>query len=159
MNVYRGVGSPLRKDIDHGREEVDVVRRALAVSAAVALALGLAGCTGSEDYSAQTASALQHAVLDLATAAGGNDLPDAQKKLSALESMNDADAKKGEISAARHAAIATSIAAIRADLTQLQDQAEKARLQAQLQQLQQQQQGGKTKGKGDKQGDGGGDGG
>lgn len=140
-----------------------MVRRAWSVAAALVLALGLAGCAGGENYSEQTASGLQHAVLDLATAAQANDLAGAQQRLSALASSNDAAAKKGQISASRHDAIARSIAAIRADLTRLQDQAEKARLQAQLQQLQQQQQqqqqakhGGKGQG-GDKHGDEGGD--
>jgi hypothetical protein len=115
------------------------VRRAI-VAASLALALGLAlgGCGAG--YSAETATSLQHGVLEVATAAHTNDLAGAQTKLAALAKLNDTALAKGEISSARHAAINTSILAVRADLTQLQDQAEKARLQQQLQELQQQQQ-------------------
>lgn len=138
-------------------------RGSIAAAAAVLLAFGLSGCAAGDAYSQQTASSLQHAVLDVATAASGNNLTDAQTKLAALQTLNDTAARQGKISASRHAAIATSIAAIRADLAQLQDQAEKARLQAQLQQLQQQQQQQQQDGKGhdksDKHGDEGGDGG
>jgi hypothetical protein len=118
------------------------VRRArrAVVAGAVALALGLSGCAAEPDYSTQTASTLQHGVLAVATAAHADDLAGAQTQLAALEKLNDAARTKGEISAARHAAIAASIAAVRADLAQLQDQAEKARLQQQLEQLRQQQQ-------------------
>jgi hypothetical protein len=115
-------------------------RRLPVAAAAVALALGLAACTGGESYSTQTASQLQHAVLDVATTAGANDYAGALAKLASLEQLNDAAVKKGSISAARHDAIAASITAIRADLGRLQDAAEKAQLQQQIQQLQQQQQ-------------------
>lgn len=129
-------------------------RRSLVVAAA--LALGLTGCAGGGDYSVQTASTLQHGVLAVATAAEANDLAGAQTRLAALAKLNDAALAKGEISSARHAAIESSIVAVRADLTQLQDQAEKERLQQQLQQLQQQQdQKGKGKGKGKGDGQGG----
>ncbi len=114
--------------------------RRVVVATALALALGLSGCAAGSDYSAQTASTLQHGVLEVATAAHANDIAGAQTKLAALAKLNDAALAKGEISSARHAAISTSIVAVRADLTQLQDQAEKAQLQQQLQQLQQQQQ-------------------
>ncbi|MGH1550343.1 hypothetical protein ACRAWB_14690 [Leifsonia poae] len=133
------------------------------VAAAVVLALGLAGCSGGESYSTQTASQLQHAVLDVATTSAGNDYAGALAKLATLEQLNDAAVKKGSISVARHDAIARSIAAIRADLGRLQDAAEKAQLQQQIQQLQQQQQqqqqqqpkdDGKKDGKGDKGGPG-----
>lgn len=135
------------------------VRRAVA-AAAVALALGLTGCAAGADYSTQTASTLQHGVLEVATAAQANDLAGAQTKLAALQKLNDAALADGRISSARHTAINTSITAVRGDLTQLQDQAEKTRLQQQLQQLQQQQdQKGKGNGKGKGKGDGeGGDG-
>lgn len=115
------------------------VRRAVAVASLVlALGLALSGCAAG--YSAETATTLQHGVLEVATAAHANDLAGAQTKLAALAKLNDAALAKGEISSARHAAINTSIVAVRADLTQLQDQAEKARLQQQLEQLQQQKQ-------------------
>ncbi len=114
-------------------------RRSLVVAAA--LALGLTGCAGGGDYSAQTASTLQHGVLAVATAAEVNDLAGAQTRLAALAKLNDAALAKGEISSARHAAIESSIV-----------------LQQQLQQLQQQQDQ-KGKGKGKDKGDGhGGDG-
>ncbi|KQR53556.1 hypothetical protein ASF88_01395 [Leifsonia sp. Leaf336] len=114
--------------------------RRVVVAAALAVALGLSGCAAGSEYSPQTASTLQHGVLEVATAAHANDLAGAQTKLAALAKLNDAALAKGEISGARHAAINTSIVAVRADLTQLQDQAEKTQLQQQLQQLQQQQQ-------------------
>ncbi|GAA4349258.1 hypothetical protein GCM10023087_14740 [Microbacterium rhizosphaerae] len=110
-----------------------------AVVAAVALALALTGCSGGESYSRDTASTLQHAVLAVAQAASTNDLAGAQAKLADLERMNDAAVRKGDISRARHDAVAASIATIRADLSQLLDDAANARLQQQLQQLQQQQ--------------------
>ncbi|MBO1739165.1 hypothetical protein [Leifsonia sp. TF02-11] len=135
-------------------------RRPLVVAATV-LALGLTGCAGGDGYSAQTARTLQHGVLAVATAAEANDLAGAQARLAALAKLNDAALAKGEISSARHAAIESSIVAVRADLTQLQDQVEKERLQQQLQQLQQQQQQHDQKGKGkgkDKGDDQGGDG-
>ncbi|ANF31977.1 hypothetical protein A0130_10115 [Leifsonia xyli] len=114
--------------------------RAPLLAAALVLALGLTGCAGGESYSTQTASQLQHAVLDVATSSAGDDYAGALAKLTALEQLNDAAVKKGSISAARHDAIAASITAIRADLGRLQDAAEKAQLQQQIQQLQQQQQ-------------------
>lgn len=110
------------------------------VAAAIVLALGLSGCSGGESYSTQTASQLQHAVLDVATTSAANDYAGALAKLASLEQLNDAAVKKGAISTARHDAIARSITAIRADLGRLQDAAEKAQLQQQIQQLQQQQQ-------------------
>jgi hypothetical protein len=143
-----------------GREEVESmgsaggrVRRA-AAAAAFALALALAGCASGTDYSTRTASGLQHGVLAVATAAKANDLAGAQTRLTALEKLNDEALAKGEISGDRHAAVNASIAAVRADLTQLQDQAEKARLQQQLQQLQQQDQKGPGPGKGHDKGPG-----
>lgn len=129
-----------------------VRRESVAAAVTVVLAFGLAGCAGGATYSAQTASGLQHAVLDLATAAHRSDLAEAQTKLARLRTMNDAAMKKGQISAPRHAAIAASITAIGADLTQLQDQAERARLQAQLEQLQRRQHGNGA-GNGDEGGD------
>ncbi len=84
-------------------------RRSLVVAAA--LALGLTGCAGGGDYSAQTASTLQHGVLAVATAAEVNDLAGAQTRLAALAKLNDAALAKGEISSARHAAIESSIVA------------------------------------------------
>jgi hypothetical protein len=110
-----------------------------AVAGAVAIALGLTGCAGPS-YSHDAASALQHGVLAVAQAASANDLTGAQQRLAALERTNDEALRKGEISRSRHDAVAASIASIRADLSQLQDQADKARLQQQLEQLQQQQQ-------------------
>jgi ADP-ribosylglycohydrolase len=107
--------------------------------ATVALALTLTGCSGGESYSSHTASMLQHGVLAVAQAASASDLAGAQAKLADLERMNDDAARKGEISHARHDAVAASIATIGADLSQLQNQAANARLQQQLQQLQQQQ--------------------
>lgn len=117
-----------------------MARRAPLVVAAILLAVGLTGCAGGETYPVQTASQLQHSVADVATAAAANDYAGALAKLAALEQQNDAAVKKGSISAARHDAIARSIAAIRTDLGRLQDAAEKAQLQQQIQQLQQQQQ-------------------
>lgn len=114
--------------------------RSAVVATAVVLALGLTGCATGADYSARTASTLQHGVLDVAAAAHANDLAGAQTKLAALEKLNDAALAKGEISGARHAAVSTSIVAVRADLAQLQDQAEKTQLQQQVEQLQQEQQ-------------------
>src|SRR5512138_802867 len=115
--------------------------RSLWTAAGVlALGLTLSGCDGGESYSSTTATTLQHGVLAVAQAASTNDLAGAQQKLTDLERMNDAAARKGEISRSRHDAVAASIATIRADLSQLQDQADKARLQQQLEQLQQQQQ-------------------
>lgn len=117
-----------------------MTRRVPVVVAAVVLALGLTGCSSGESYSAQTATQLQHAVLDVATTSAGDDYAGALAKLAAVEQLNDAAAKKGSISTARHDAIARSIAAIRSDLGRLQDAAEKAQLQQQIQELQQQQQ-------------------
>jgi chromosome segregation ATPase len=105
----------------------------------VAVALALTGCAG-ESYTGHAASALQHGVLAVAQAASTNDLAGAQQRLAELERTNDDALRKGEITRTRHDAVAASIASIRADLSQLQDQADKARLQQQLQQLQQQQQ-------------------
>ncbi|WP_158864158.1 hypothetical protein [Leifsonia sp. AG29] len=102
--------------------------------------MALTGCAGGEDYSAKTASTLQHGVLDVATAAQGSDFTAALAKLDALESANESAFKNGAISSARHAAVARSIASIRAELTRLQADAEKAQLQQQLQELQQLQQ-------------------
>lgn len=132
------------------------VRRArrAVVAGGVALALGLSGCAAEPGYSAQTASTLQHGVLAVATAAHADDLAGAQAQLAALEKLNDAARARGDMTEARHAAIAASIAAVRADLAQLQDQAEKARLQQQLQQLQEQQQQQDQKGKGSDKGPG-----
>lgn len=107
--------------------------------AAVGLVLALTGCGGGDSYSRDTASTLQHAVLAVTQAASANDLAGAQAKLTDLERLNDAAARKGEISRARHDSVAASIANIRADLSQLENQAANARLQQQLQQLQQQQ--------------------
>lgn len=115
------------------------MRSRWAVAGAMVLAVTLTGCTGGS-YSAETAGTLQHGVLAVAQAASANDLAGAQEKLTALERLNNAAFGKGEISRARHDAVAASIANIRADLSHLQDQAEQARLQKQLQQLQQQQQ-------------------
>ncbi|MCI0159364.1 hypothetical protein KNO15_21900 [Leifsonia shinshuensis] len=140
------------------RSDARRVRRALAAGA-VALALGLTGCAAGTDYATQTASTLQHGVLEVATAAQAGDLAGAQTKLAALAKLNDAALAKGEIGSDRHAAIESSIVAVRADLTQLQDQAEKERLQQQLRQLQQQQQKPDQKGKGKDKGKGGGEGG
>ena len=110
-----------------------------ALAAGVALALTLTGCSGGQSYSSDTAGRLQHAVLAVAQAASTNDLAAAQVKLTDLEQLNDAAARKGEISRARHDSVAASIATIRADLSQLQNQAANARLQQQLHQLQQEQ--------------------
>ncbi|KHK95845.1 hypothetical protein LK09_17605 [Microbacterium mangrovi] len=76
----------------------------------------------------------------VAQAAGTHDLAAAQQKLTELERLNNEAVRQGEISRTRHDAIAASITTIRADLTQLQDEAAKARLQQQIQDLQQQQQ-------------------
>jgi hypothetical protein len=126
----------------------------------VALAVALTGCTGGGSYSTDAATRLQHGVLAVAQAASTDHLAAAQQRLTDLERTNDEAAAKGEISRARHDAVAASIATIRADLSQLQDQAAKARLQQQLQQLQQQDQenqNGSGKGKGGKgQNEGGG---
>ena len=135
-----------------------------AVALAVGVALTLTGCGGGQSYSSDTAGRLQHAVLAVAQAASTNDLAGAQARLTDLERMNDDAARKGEISRARHDSVAASIATIRADLSQLQNQAANARLQQQLQQLeqqqnQQQQTPGNDKGKGkDGKGDKGGGG-
>ncbi|WP_348789905.1 hypothetical protein [Leifsonia sp. NPDC080035] len=139
-----------------------MVRRLPLVGAAFVLALaGLTGCAGGETYSAQTSTELQHAVRDVATMSAANDYAGALAKLDALGRLNDAALKNGSIGAARHDAVAGSIAAIRADLGRLQDAAEKAQLQQQIQQLQQQQEqqlqqqqkgGGKKDGKGDGKG-------
>ncbi|MGH1526419.1 hypothetical protein ACRAWC_21315 [Leifsonia sp. L25] len=129
------------------------------VAAALLLALGLTGCSSGETYSPQTSSQLQHAVLDVANTARANDYAGALTKLAALEQLNDAALKKGSISTARHDAIAASIATIRADLSRLQDAAEKAQLQQQIQQLQQQQQQQQQQPGDGKKGDKGGDGG
>jgi hypothetical protein len=127
------------------------MRSRWAVAGAVALALTLTGCTGGGSYSSDAASTLQHAVLAVAQAASTNDLAVAQARLTDLARLNDKAARTGEISRARHASVAASIATIRADLSQLQDQAAQARLQQQLQQQQDQQdQNGKGNGKGGK---------
>ncbi len=140
-----------------------MVRRLPLVAAGFVLALaGLTGCAGGETYSAQTSTQLQHAVQDVATLSAAKDYAGALAKLDALGRLNDAAAKDGSISTARHDAIAGSIASLRADLGGLQDAAEKAQLQQQIQQLQQQQQqqqqqqgGGKKNGDGKgKKGDG-----
>lgn len=117
-----------------------MAQRLALAAVALALAVGVSGCAGGESYSSQTSTQLQHAVLAVATTSAASDYPGALAKLAALEQLNDAAVKKGSISAARHDAIAASIAAIRADLGQLKDAAEKAQLQQQIQQLQQQQQ-------------------
>ena len=127
------------------------MRSGCVVVSAMAVTLILAGCTGGESYSSKTASTLQHGVLAVAQAASTNDLAAAQQRLTDLERLNDEAARKGEISRARHDSVAASIATIRADLSQLQNEAANARLQQQLQQLQDQQKqpsgGGKGKGK------------
>lgn len=135
------------------------MRRLPIAAAGVALALGLTGCAGGGTYSADTASALQHGVLTLATAANGKDYAGALTQLASLQQRNDAALKAGTISSDRHDAIATSLADVKADLTQLRDAAEKAQLEQQLKQLQQQQhpKPSDKKGKGD--GGDGGDGG
>lgn len=115
------------------------MRRLPIAAAGVALALGLTGCVGGGTYSADTASTLQHGVLSLATAANGKDYAGALTQLASLQQRNDAALKAGTIAADRHDAIAKSLAAVKADLTQLRDAAERARLEQQLQQLQQQQ--------------------
>ena len=139
------------------------MRRLSIAAAGVALALGLAGCAGGGTYAADTASSLQHGVLGVATAANGKDYAGALSQLASLQQRNDAALKAGTIAADRHDAIAKSLAAVKADLTQLKDAAERAQLQQQLQQLQQQQQqqqkDQKGKGKGHGDGGDGGDGG
>ncbi|QNE36705.1 hypothetical protein [Leifsonia shinshuensis] len=135
------------------------MRRLSIAAAGVALALGLAGCAGGGTYAADTASSLQHGVLGVATAANGKDYAGALSQLASLQQRNDAALKAGTIAAGRHDAIAKSLAAVKADLTQLKDAAERAQLQQQLQQLQQQQKDQKGKGKGHGDGGDGGDGG
>ncbi|MEN2736330.1 hypothetical protein ABCS02_00940 [Microbacterium sp. X-17] len=138
------------------------MRRLPIAAAGVALALGLTGCAGGGTYSADTASTLQHGVLSVATAASGKDYAGALTQLAALQQRNDAALKSGAIAPDRHDAIAASLAAVKADLTQLKDAADRAQLQQQLQQLQQQQQQQKqqdNKGKDKKGGGDGGDGG
>ncbi|MFB9749735.1 hypothetical protein [Leifsonia shinshuensis] len=115
------------------------MRRLPIAAAGVALALGLAGCAGGT-YTTDTASRLQHGVLSVVTAAGGKDYAGALAQLAALKQQNDAALKAGTIAADRHDAIAKSIAAVEADLTQLRDAAERQALQDQIKQLQQQQQ-------------------
>ena len=135
------------------------MRRLPIAAAAVALALGLSGCAGGSTYPADTASTLQHGVLAVATAAEAKDYAGALTQLASLQQRNDAALKAGAIAADRHDAIATSLATVKADLTQLKAAADRAQLQQQLQQLQQQQQQGDNKGKGKKGGGDGGDGG
>ncbi|WP_434318682.1 hypothetical protein [Leifsonia sp. P73] len=141
------------------------MRRLPIAAAGVALALGLTGCAGGGTYSADTASTLQHGVLSVATAASGKDYAGALTQLAALQQRNDAALKAGAIGADRHDAVAASLAAVKADLTQLKVAADRAQLQQQLQQLQQQQQkqqdnkGQDNKGKDKKGGGDGGDGG
>jgi hypothetical protein len=128
------------------------MRSRWVVAGAVALALTLTGCAGGGSYSSDAAGTLQNAVLAVAQAASTNDLAGAQRRLTDLARLNDEAARTGEISRARHDSVAASIVTIRADLTQLQDQAAQARLQQQQlqQQKDQQDQNGKGKGKGGK---------
>jgi hypothetical protein len=136
------------------------MRRLPIAAAGVLLALGLTGCVGGGTYAAETASTLQHGVLGVATAAQAKDYAGALTQVAALQQRNDAALKAGTIAADRHDAIAKSLELVKADLTQLQDAAERARLQDQIQQLQdqQQQQQQDKKGKKDDDGKGGGHG-
>jgi hypothetical protein len=137
------------------------MRRLPIAAAGVLLALGLTGCVGGGTYSAETASTLQHGVLGVATAAQAKDYAGALTQVAALQQRNDAALKAGSIAADRHDAIAKSLELVTADLTRLQDAAERARLQDQIKQLQdqqQQQQPPDKKGKKDDEGKGGGHG-
>jgi len=104
------------------------------------LALLLAGCSGEDHYGPDTAKALQQSVLDVAVSSSGQDYAAALQHLDELEQANDAALQAGELTQARHDAIARSIATVRGDLTQLQSAAQQTAMQQQLQQQQQVQQ-------------------
>jgi len=116
------------------------MRRRIGVALALAAVLGLAGCAAGERYPTTTAQQLQGGVQDVAAAAAAQDDTGALAKLDALQARAEAAKKAGDLDPARYLAVSRAIATVRADLTELQAAAERARLEQQLQQLQQEQQ-------------------
>jgi uncharacterized membrane protein YdfJ with MMPL/SSD domain len=121
------------------REKLMRARWALA-AAVLAAVLGLAGCAAGEAYPAATARQLQSGVQEVAATVATRDYAGAIAKLDALQTRADAAQKEGDLDHARYLAVSRSIAAVRADLVDLQAAAERAQLEQQLQQLQQKQQ-------------------
>ena len=118
-------------------------------AAVIAAVLGLAGCATGETYPAATSRQLQSGVQEVAATVATRDYAGAIAKLDALQAQTDAAQKNGDLDHARYLAVTRSIAAVRADLVDLQAAAERAQLEQQLQQLQQQQkQGEEDKGHG-----------
>ena len=118
-------------------------------AAVIAAVLGLAGCATGEAYPAATARQLQSGVQEVAATVATQDYAGAIAKLDALQARADAAQKDGDLDHARYLTVSRSIAAVRADLVDLQAAAERAQLEQQLQQLQQQQkQGEEDKGHG-----------
>ena len=101
------------------------------------MALVLTGCSSAVPYAPSAAQLLQRQVLAVVTAAHSGQLARAGEQLNQLQQSNDAAFKKGDLTAARHDAIASEISQIRADLSVLAAQAQVRRLQQQTQLLQQ----------------------
>lgn len=100
------------------------VRSATAVAAMTVALSGCAGAAAGEHYAPATAASLQQQLLVVAKTAASHNYAGALQQLSNLQQADDAALTDGAITASRHAAIASAISQVRADLSLLQTQAQ-----------------------------------